>query len=376
MIRARLIILSFVALFMPIKIFSQAQHNLVQPNVNSVQAKEYYNYSYRFFNYIQEKGKFSDFDELLKMSKKGLTFTKPTDFKYLSGLQFLIGMSYKVQLKKDSALVYLQKSISNAQRGNELDIEISAIQQINYFYRYIGQVEETDRYIKRLNVLRKEIKDVYLKDKVISALSDDFLHRGSYTQAVELLLGSLTTKEYFYKQKKDYKSRINLALAFSELGSLYLQLNQNQNALNYLKKGEPYFFDYIGGRVRLYKKMQQAYLNLSKIDSASIYYHKIYTSMRYGIYESAEDISGTNRLFAEYYLSKQNISMAVKYAEIAYQKGLISESKEAILMATNMMGNLTFHQKKYNEAIQYFEKALPNSNNFSKDIFAKKQRKN
>lgn len=337
---------------------------------NSKKAKEYYNYSYRLFNYIQTKGKFADFQDLLKISKKGLSFTKSSDFKNLSGLQFLTGMTYKILLNHDSALYYLKNSMMNAQRGNELDIEISSIQQINYLYRYLGQVEATDPYIKRLNVLRNEIKDLYLKDKVISALSDDFLHRGAYTQAVELLLGSLSTKEYLYKQKKDYKARINLGLAFSELGSLYLQLNQNQNALSFLKKGEPYFIDYTGGRVRLYRKMEQAYLNLSKIDSATLYYNKIYTEMKVGIYESAEDLSSANRLFAEYFLVKQNIPMAIKYGNIAYQKGLASDSKEAILMAINMMGNLSFQQKKYDEAIRYFEKALPNSNNFSKDIFA------
>lgn len=351
-------------------VFGTLQDDYLPKAAGPKKAKEYYNYSYRFFNYIQEKGKFSDFEELLKMSKDGLKFTKPSDFKELAGLQFLIGMSYKVQLKNDSALVYLQKSISDAQRGNELDIEISAIQQINYLYRYIGQVEKTDRYVKRLNVLQKEIKDIYLKDKVISALSDDFLHRGAYTQAIELLLGSLPTKEYIYDKKKDYKSTINLGLAFSELGSLYIQLNQNKNALNYLKKGEPYFKEYIGGRVRLFKKMQQCYLNLSKTDSAKIYYHKIYNVMQPGIYESADDISGTNRLFAEYYISKCNVVKAGPYATIAYTKAMASGSNEAILLAINMMGNLSYQQKKYNEAIYYFKKALPNSNNFSKDVFA------
>ncbi|HTM98569.1 MAG TPA: tetratricopeptide repeat-containing sensor histidine kinase [Pedobacter sp.] len=337
---------------------------------NPKRATEYYNYSYRLFNYIQSKGTLSDFRELIKISKKGISFTKASDFKNLSRLEFLIGMSHKVMLNNDSALYYLKNSIMNAQRGNEYDIEISAIQEINYLYRFLGQVEETNPYVKRLNVLRKEIKDIYLKDKIVSALSDDFLHRGSYTQAIELLIGSLATKEYLYKQKKDNQSRVNLGLAFSELGSLYLRLNQNQNALDFLKKGEPYFVNYTGGRVRLYKKMQQAYLNLSKIDSATIYYNKVYRTMKVGIYESAWDISDINRLFAEYYLARLNIPFAIKYAKTAYEKGMISESKEAVMMVINMMGNLTYQQKKYKEAISYFEKALPNSNNFSNDVFA------
>ncbi len=353
-----------------ISALAKGQTNSLPNQANSKRAKEYYNYSYRLFNYIQAKGKFNDFYELLKISKKGLSYTKASDFKNLSGLQFLTGMSYKILLVNDSAFFYLKNSIMNAQRGNELDIEISGIQQINYLYRYLGQIKETQRYVERLKALKAQVKDVYLKDKIVSALSDEFLHLGAYTQAVELLLGSLTTKEYLYKQKKDYKSRINLALALSELGSLYLQLNQNQNALNYLKKGEPYFVDYTGGRVRLYKKLQQAYLNLSKIDSAMIYYQKIYGEMQVGIYESADDLSGANRQLAEYYLAQHNMPMAIKYAEIAYEKGMISGSKEAIMMAINMMGKLNYQQKKYHEAIRYFEKALPNSTNFSNDVFA------
>ncbi|WP_177217107.1 tetratricopeptide repeat-containing sensor histidine kinase [Pedobacter insulae] len=339
-------------------------------NTNSNSATEYYNYSYRLYNYIQSKGTLKDFNELIKISKKGISFTKQSDFKNLSRFQFLIGMSYKIMLNNDSALYYLGNSIMNAQRGNEYDIEISAIQEINYLYRFLGEVEETNSYVKRLNVLRREIKDVYLKDKVVSALSDDFLHRGSYTQAIALLIGSLTTKEFLYKQKKDNQSRVNLGLAFSELGSLYLRLNQNQKALTFLKQGEPYFVNYTGGRVRLYKKMQQAYLNLSRIDSATLYYNKVYGTMKVDIYESAWDISDVNRLFAEYYLARSNIPLAIKYAKTAYEKGMISESKEAVMMVINMMGNLTYQQQNYKEAISYFEKALPNSNSFSNDVFA------
>lgn len=361
---------TIVCWLLPIAIFAKVQANALLEQDHSKRAKEYYSYSYRLFNYLQEKGKYSDFYELLKISKKGLSYAKASDFKNLSGLQFLTGMSYKILLVNDSAFFYLKNSIMNAQRGNELDIEISGIQQINYLYRYLGQIKETQRYVERLKILKAQVKDIYLKDKIVSALSDEFLHLGAYTQAVDLLLGSLSTKEYLYKQKKDYKSRINLALAFSELGSLYLQLNQNQNALNYLKKGEPYFVDYTGGRVRLYKKLQQAYLNLSKIDSATIYYRKIYDQMHVGIYESAEDLSGANRQFAEYYLAQNNMPMALKYAKIAYERGMISGSKEAVMMAINMMGKLNYQQQKYHEAIRYFEKALPNSTNFSKDVFA------
>lgn len=363
-------VILILLIFLSCNAFAVLQTHNSPKIVNAKKAKEYYNYSYRLFNYIQAKGKFSDFQQLLKISKKGISYTAPSDFKNLSGLQFLTGMTYKIMLKNDSALYYLQNCIENAQRGNELDIEISAIQQINYLYRYIGQVESTEKYVKRLNQLHIEVKDIYLKDQIMSALSDDFLHRGAYTKAVELLLGSLPTKEYIFKKKKDDKSKINLGLAFSELGSLYLQLNQNRNALNYLKKGEPFFSNYTGGRIRLFKKMQQCYLNLSKTDSAKVYYNKIYATMQPGIYESAEDISGTNRFFAEYYLSKQNMPMAIKYANIAYEKAMISQSNEAVFLAINMMGNLSFQQRNYQKAIQYFEKVLPNSNDFSNDVFA------
>lgn len=345
---------------------SQAKTVLAQDSPKN--AKLDYNECNRLFNRIE---KTSDLAGVIEKCKSGISITKPTDFKNLSGLQFLTGMSYKIQVNVDSAIFYLKNSISNAQRGNLLDFEITSIQQINYLYRYIGEIDKTDPYIKRLNVLNIQVKDVYLHDKIVSALTDDFLHQGAYTKAIELLLGSLSTKEYLYKTRKDAKSKINLGLAFSELGTLYLQLNQNNNALSYLKKSEPYFNDYTGGRVRMYKKMQQAYLNLSKIDSAKVCYDKIYATMKPGVYESSEDLSNTNRLFAEFYLSKKNMPMAVYYANIAYDKGKIALGGEAILMATYTMANLKFAQNKYQEAIYYLEKALPSSNKFSKEVYAK-----
>ncbi|RZL35008.1 MAG: hypothetical protein EOP00_30570, partial [Pedobacter sp.] len=132
--------------FIPLNVLATLRDNYKPKIANSQKAKEYYNYSYRFFNYIQSNGKYTDFEELLKISKQGLSFTKPHDFKNLAGLEFLTGMAYKILLKNDSAFYYLGNSIKNAQRGNEVDTEVSAIQQINYLYRYLGRVEETNQY--------------------------------------------------------------------------------------------------------------------------------------------------------------------------------------------------------------------------------------
>ncbi len=363
----KILVIAFLLIFYFV---ANAQKKFPIRGISLKTPTDYYRAGLKLLNYTQEKGKFADFDDVLKIAKKGLSLTKPADLKNLAGLHFLVGMTYKIQLKNDSAIYHLTQSILNAREANEVDIEVTGTQQINYLFRYLGMVERTSPYIARLNVLVKQVKDINLKDKIVSALSDDFLHRGAYTRALELLLGSLNTKEYLYNREKDYKSKINLGLAFSELGSLYLQLNQNQNALNYLKKGAPYFTEYIGGRVRLYKKLLRAYLNIDRVDSATGFYNKVYAVMQPGVYESAEDISDVNRLFAEYYLNTGNISTASKYAERAYAKGIISESEEAILMSIYMMGNLSYQQKKYAKAINYLEQVLPNSKNFNKDVFS------
>lgn len=353
-------------------IFAQKppEPNFQKYKVARKKAEAYNQYCYSLFNYISASGKFIDFSDLIKVCKRGLNATQRSDFKNLYRLEYLTGLTYKIQLNYDSAFFYLKKSIGSAQRGNDIGNEVAAIRQINYLYRYTGRFAEMNRYNKRLIALQTSVKDIAIKDELLSALSEYYLYNGDYEQAIETSLNSLSTKEYFYQKKKDHKSQIDLGLALSNLGSLYLDLNQNQSAINYLKRSEPYFAQYTGGRVRMSINLEKAYLNIDRTDSAMFYYRKIYKAMVKDYFYEAAPLSAANRLFGEYHLKKKEMNLANKYTMDAYSLAITSESKETILLATTLMGHLLYEQKKHAKSVYYLEQALPNSYNFNKDIFA------
>lgn len=336
----------------------------------SYESKKWLDYATRFYNRTIERGIFREFDSVIIVARKGVEITSKNDYHSLSAYSFFIGHTYKVQLKNDSAFFYLKQSVRYAMLGQNMKYEVMALQQINYLNRYLGRFEETKPHVKRLHQLLPLAKDDTIKDRILSALSEEYLSIGDYHKAISYILESLPLKEKILAQKRDYTSKVSLGLAYASLGNLYLQLHQNQNALNSFKQAEPYFEKYMGAKIRLYINFEQVYLNMQKIDSAKIYYDKVYGAMAdKKLFYASSELSAVNRIFASYYLDK-NMALAKQYATKAYQLGVESESKEALLYALNLMGNLNYELKHYHKAITYLEKALPGSYSFSKDVYA------
>lgn len=327
-------------------------------------------YSKACYTYVVKKNQFDNFEHLIAISKKGISLTSDKDYSKLSIYHFILGHTYKVQLKYDSAFYHLKKAIAYGSEQNT-GFEVKAIQQVLYLNRFLGRAEETKPYVQRLNKLLPLCKDEEVKDNVLSALSEDYLANGNYTQAISLLLQSLPLKEKIFAEKKDFPSKINIGLAYFSLGNLYLELQQNNNALQHYKAAEPYLNEYPGGKVRLYIKLQQTYLNLNHLDSAKHFYHKVYAANSdKKIFFESSTLSSVNANLANYFLAKKNVAEAKKYSDLAYQLALKSESPESILYAQNLMGSLNFYQQNYLLAIQFLKQALPNSSSFSKDIYA------
>jgi signal transduction histidine kinase len=325
-------------------------------------------YSTNFFHKVIEKGIYSCFDSVLIVCKLGLELTPNEDFKKQSEYAYFIGHTYKVQLQYDSAFHYLSKSIRFAKSSKNSYYETLGIQQINYLYRFLGKNEATTPYIKRLKELLPQIKDDEVKDRILSALSEEYLSLGYYNSAISCIMNSLPLKEKILAKKNDYASRVSLGLAYVGLGNLYLELHQNRNALSNFKMAQPYFSNYAGGRIRLFANFEQVYLNLNSVDSAMVYYKKVYQEMAPEIYYSSADLSVVNRILANYYL-KRNLEKAKKYSALTYDLAIKSENKEAMVYAMILMGNLNYASKNYKNAIAFLEKALPNSYPFSKDVY-------
>ncbi|MEE1945419.1 tetratricopeptide repeat-containing sensor histidine kinase [Pedobacter sp. KR3-3] len=342
----------------------------LQAKQSNDENKKWLDYATRFYNRTVERGIFKEFDSVIVVARKGVGLTAKNDYHTLSAYSFFIGHTYKVQLKNDSAFFYLEQSARYGILGQNMAYEVMARQQINYLNRYLGRFEETKPHVKRLHQLLPLAKDDAIKDRILSALSEEYLGTGDYHKAISYILESLPLKEKILAQKKDYTSKVSLGLAYASLGNLYLQLHQNQNALNSFKLAAPYFERYMGAKIRLYINFEQVYLNMHKVDSAKIYYDKVYGAMvDKKLFYARSELSAVNRLFASYYLDK-DIELAKKYATKAYQLGMESESKEAMLYALNLMGNLNYELKDYHKAVTYLEKALPGSYSFSKDVYA------
>jgi signal transduction histidine kinase len=345
---------------------------LVRQSNSNAKAESWLKYSTQIFYDVLQKGKLEGFERVFTASKKGLQITPEEDFNKRAAYHYFLGMAYKVQFSKnDSAIFHFEKSIEAGKLGKNHFYEVTAIQHLNYLYRYLGKFNEVVPNVERLKQLLPLVTDAKVKDVILSALSEHYLTNGNYHRAIALIMESLPLKEKILAERQDYISKVNIGLAYSALGNLYLQLKQNQNALNHFKIAEPYFSDYVGAKLRIYTNMQEVYLNLDQVDSAKICYDKVYQAMadRKVFFESAQ-LSNTNRIFAAYYLKKENLNLAQKFGALAYQLAIQSESPETIVYALSVYGSLNFQQKKYAQAVNYLEQALPKSYSFSKDVYS------
>lgn len=342
----------------------------INPEATLSQRNEiWFNYSAKLYEHISQNGIFADFQKIIPVAKRGLQTLEQHDLAKKCVYHYYIGMAYKVQLQNDSALKYLKTSIDEAIQSHHELQEILSINQINYLYRFLGKAEATQPYANELIRLLKVAKGNQTKDLIGTGLVEYYLHNGDFNQAIDLLLQSLPRKLATYNTNKSYDNKINVGLAYTNLGSLYLQLGQNRKALSNFNQAKPYLENYIGGTVRLYNNFLQAYINIENLDSAKYCYQQVYLLMqnKEKFYETAE-LSNANRFFADYYLEKRDYKQADIYAQLANQLALGSERPETILKAQHLLGLLNFYQQKYKAAIKYFKEALPGSSSFGKDF--------
>lgn len=329
----------------------------------------WFSYVTKLYEQTSQKGIFANFPQIIIVARQGLQDLDQNDLVKKSAYHYYIGMSYKVQLQHDSALKYLKSSIENAAKSRNKIQELLAINEINNLYRFLGKSEATQPYANELIRLSKLTKSNREKDLIATGLSEYYLHNGDFNHSIALLLESLPRKLDLYNKNKNYDNKVNIGLAYGNLGSLYLQLGQNSNAIANFNQAKPYLTSYTGGMVRLCNNLVQAYLNIENLDSAKHYYQQVYRlhKDRTKFYEAAE-LSNANRFFANYYLSKKDYVQAERYAQLTNRLAVVSERPETILKAKHLLGLLSFYQQQYKKAIDYFKEALPTSNSFGKDF--------
>ena len=244
-----------------------------------------------------------------------------------------LGTAYRNYEKYDSAIIYLEKSMSINEKSQDLNPIRMAIVYDNLSLAYLG----LELYNEAILYCKKSI--------AIFQMALDF-------------------------------HRPDIAVAYNTLGGIYNRINQGKNSLIYYKKASLIFEEQYGTNHPLvgtsYNNMGAAYSNyLTKghFDSALYYYDKAFRIYSLFDKNSAIYITRVQTLFnnfADVYSGLNDTSKAITYLNKVIELGNKSSTyNSGILNAYRRFAVIYLKSKNYKKAIEYGKKAIETSEIFN-----------
>lgn len=305
-------------------------------------------------------------------AKKGIALCRTDDLKNLAQYQYIVGRVYQQLKQLDSAIFYLENAKENYNSTKMLKEEVAVMQFLNYAYYQTGKFAERDKIINQLKGKLNQTVDLRTKNSMFSALGEYYYDNAQYEQAIKYKLETIKILEKLILTKE--KVRVdsgNLGIVNVQMAETYLKMKQYANALSYLNLNSKN--KSMGGSkqtmANVYNNYISAYLGLNKLDSAKIAFGRL-KKLVDNQTKFEEEISISNRLFAEYYLQNKQTDIALKFNEQAQLLAVDNGKIRPVIEKNFMLGKMAYAQGKYQEAIKYLNFALPNAYNLGKEDYA------
>lgn len=203
-----------------------------------------------------------------------------------------------------------------------------------------GYIEEAK---DRLNHYIIDVEDKKLKIKALIALSGIYIEQGRYKKALELnnIAHSLSRKNSFI-----YYNRAMIFLNLKETGAEDKAIEFFKKSLLYKPK-IPY----------AYYELANIYYNRKQYDKAKSYYQKSFKL------DKKNRKAQYNYAITLFYLDKQKDSVKI------LKKLIKSEPDDVAASAAFQLGNIEVHNKKYSKSIEYYNRAIQISPEFTDALY-------
>lgn len=289
------------------------------------------------------------YDSGIVMKNKVLLFLKKQPHtsqrqQLLSSINNAFGVYYSLMNQPDSAILYLNKSLSYSPRSeSKPDIYINLADQ----YKAKGNLA-TAAYYLRLGLFTSDSLNMdELKFPLYYGLGDIYLELRDFNLA----------NEYYLRAEADYKNRRfdEKVLFCNNRGNYYYYKKEYKNALLWFKRAEKHLrntkYNYF--RNLVFTNLSDVYLNLNKLDSCKYYLN-----------QAEPYFKSINHKSALYYLNtiKMGLAIALKDYPLAYQikkqiKGNKDINPDIISIRLKYLERLSLKKGNYKDAYTYLKQS-------------------
>lgn len=298
-----------------------------------------------------DKGVLEDYPGMIQAGYKALAvFSDDTSRSFFT---FYLGVGYEYSgASNDSALKYYRLSRQYAIKARSADRVLETQKQL------IGleTPEEKEKIIESMLAMHDTTQNADRQIGIIGTLYRFYRDENQYEKAIHYNLLLLQIRKDILKKKGregDAGNFTNIGVALTQIGDMYYRMGQLDKALEYFHEALAYAGkQYMDGAALLYNDLLGVFLDMNKIDSANIYYRKVYELKKQG-YKNKEALSHANRNYAQYYIDKGDLDKALEYAGRAYTLSLSDGGELTMLESNTIMGSVYFKKKEYTKALQH-----------------------
>ncbi len=293
--------------------------------------------------------KIERYDSLLMGAKMGYNISRTTkDDGINSVFCYYIGAGYGSIAKDDSAIFYYKLS---EQYGMHTDI---AERVVNAQSKILEVAPRNSALkLEYFNKLEQSYKKYQNDDKIAGEIASNLANVYNDENQYENSL-KYHFLELRYVQKLKDSTAIGTSLV--NIGNTYIQMSNDEKALEYLNESIPYLNDYRRGQMMAYYNIAACYMDLNKTDAAISNFQKSNNIAKkvndtVAMYSIEQKLGTAYTAKKQYAKAEEMLGPSTKYAEKIKDGTMMSDGYQAL-------GELYSAQKRSPEAIVWLSKAL------------------
>ncbi|OFY97619.1 MAG: hypothetical protein A2309_00100 [Bacteroidetes bacterium RIFOXYB2_FULL_35_7] len=289
------------------------------------------------------------FGQLVNTDSLQKLVSSPVDSIKMSALEELI--NHFTYTNQAIAIRYAKQAESLAEKNNLLGKKADIYISTGIIYYEKGEYYHARLWNEKALKISMNIKDSLLMARALGNIGNSFMAVKDYENALANFKKALN----IFEKRKNF---MGIAIANGTIGNLYFYSKKYKEALTYYKKSNEYFeqIEFKEGIAINLMNIGAILKNEKKFTQALDYLNKAFR-----IFEEQELKLNAAQCLANIgncYVGLDDFNKAESYIKTAIDQLILINADESLALTYNDFGNAFLKNKKYNEALQEFEKAL------------------
>ncbi len=292
-----------------------------------------------------------EFGKALDYYHKSLDINKEIgDLNSEGALYNNIGIVYQARNEYNTALKYYQQNLEISRRIGSLESEAASLDNIGIIYQIKKDIDKALECWRKSLEISRQVGDLRSEGELLSYIGDLYYQQKEYDQS-----------KLYYDQAIEITQKIDDCYtgAYCHVGfaKLYRLRGKFEVAIEHIEKSL-FLLDRLGNleaKEEVFNELAQIHLWEGDYQTAQYVYEDTLK-----LREKASDRERREilRAVAYFYQTINHISKSQFYYQKALEGYLEANEKEGTGLCYAGLGNLALLQKKYEQAIEYFQKAL------------------